>query len=577
MKCARCAKEITTIQCPQCGYHHGKETVCFLAEPDGKDIRIEFPDFQIEQETLKKYKGTDMDVVVPDHVRKIGSGAFRGKKSIVRIRLPQGITEIQGHAFRDCTALREINLPDSVVFYGPGLFAGCTSLKRVQVGGNENTCFQMTFADSALERIDICKGIRELNMDDLDMCDSLQILKLPASIQTAHRFLNQKRVGTVQVYAPERWKKKHSGFQNACYRFADEPGTPVTILKTCLRGVEKVISGTASCVAKLGRSIGRTAAAVMGSPGFKSLMKLTGVGALVVVVIWMIAQGIEYRNTNFIEGPTGSLVAIAEIGTHPSGIPVQKIDGDYYCRELSNDDYVYVERAWREFDGKHYYFGEDGKMRTGGIWHMWDPSDNYGTYAFHRETGELLTGEVSRDLLTDAPFDASYMIDAESTFCFDENGVFQWEKLVFNPMESMAVVQTFEDVRDYAEEYIGYPLFPSEGGGYYAESGCEYISCEATNITLSKGNLNGKWTLYVWGKTPWTESHWIRLGEAKYDPETEKVIVEAELDENIEYISGCQLVYHGIQWGAECSFDMTVTKLVRRVTDDFDCSVDLQW
>ena len=546
MKCVKCAREITTAQCPQCGYHHGKESVYFLGEPNEKDLRIEFPDFQIENDTLKKYKGSDLDVVVPEHVRKIGSKAFRGKKGIARIKLPRGITEIQDHAFQDCTALQEIELPDSVEFYGSEIFSGCAALRQVKVGGNQNTHFQMTFFGSNLERIEFRRGIRELNMDDLDLCSSLRYLKLPGTVQVMKRFLNRNRFGTVQVYAPERWKRKHSGFQNAFYRFADEPGTLLYVLHR---------------------------------PAVKRMKPLVIFAAAVLAIVLSIAGAVNYISANYIKSPIGGLlVAVDKIEPHPSGIPVLKINEAYYCREEIDGKYTYVKDAWREFDGKYYYFDEEGKMRTGDIWTEWNPErKDIEEFGFHKMTGEMLTGEVSRDLLTDKPFDAPYEINGESTFCFDENGVFQWEKIEFNPMDSKTITLKWEDSYQRAEELYScpyYPLFVSDGGGFYGESGCEYISCEANNITLSKGKMSGKWYLYIWGSTPDTDAHWIRYAEAMYDPETGKVTAEAELGESISFISACMLVYDGIQWGAECSFDMTVTKLLLRTTDTWDCSVE---
>lgn len=545
MKCVRCRKEITTAECPQCGFQHNKESVYFFEEPNAKDIRIEFPDFEIENETLRKYKGTDMEVIVPDHVRKIGKRAFQGKRRIVGIKLPKGITEIQDYAFKDCTALREINLPDSVNYYGSGLFSGCTSLKGVKVGGNKSTNFQMTFSGSNLERIDFRRGIREVNMDDLNMCGSLRILKIPGSVQSLKRLLRNDRFGPVQVYAPESWKRKHSDFNrnHSFYHFADEPGTWRYIYRN--------------------------------DPAFKVFMKLIGLAAVLVVIISIT----KHINTNYIKSPIdGLLVAIDNIEPHPSGIPVVKIYENYYCREEIDGKYTYVKDAWREFDGKYYYFDEEGKMRTGDIWTEWNPGrKDIEEFGFHKMTGEMLTGEVSRDLLTDKPFDAPYEINGESTFCFDENGVFQWEKIECNPMDSKPITFTWEDSYQRAEELYScpyYPLFVSAGGGFYGESECEYISCEANNITLSKGKLSGKWYLYIWGSTPDTDAHWIRYAEAMYDPETGKVTAEAELDESISFISACMLVYDEIQWGAECSFDMTVTKLLLRTTDAWDCSVE---
>ena len=555
MKCVKCAREITTVQCPQCGYRHGKDNVYFLGEPNAKDLRIEFPDFQIENETLKKYKGTDLEVVVPEHVRKIGSGAFQGKKTIVRIKLPQAITEIQDHAFQDCSALREINLPDSVVFYGSGIFSGCTALRQVNVGGNQNTQFQMTFFDSNLERIDFRRGIRELNMDDLDLCSSLRYLKLPGSVQLIKRMLHRNRFGTVQVYAPERWKRKHSGFQDAFYRFADEPGTLQYVLH---------------------------------KPEVKRLKPYAIFAAVILTITFAIAGVVNYISANYIKSPVeGLLVAIDNIEPHPSGIPVQKIYKDYYCREETDGKYTYVKDAWREFDGKYYYFGEDGKMRIGGIWSMIGPEDeewNFKVYGFHKKTGEMLTGEVSRELLTDVPVDEPYKINGESTFCFDENGVFQWEETISAPMEPHNLTLTWDDVSSQ-KSYMNFKYSDDPEKRYWlaeydlpVDDTYRYISCEASNITLTKGQPDKGWGLFIYcSPSDGEDWDWICLVNPSYDPETGKVTAEAEIPEDCGYVGGCMLVYGGIPWGAECSFDMTVTKVVRQETDDFQCSIEKKW
>lgn len=552
MKCVKCAREITTVQCPQCGYHHGKEAVCFLAEPNAKDIRIEFLDFEIMDGVLVKYKGKGLQVIVPPHVQKIGNGAFKGKKEIVKIQLPKGITEIQSNAFQNCAALEQINLPQSIEFYGSNLFGGCTNLKYVKVGGNKNTSFLHTFAGSSLERIDFQRGIQKINLDDLNWCTSLRTLKIPNSV-TGIRMLSARQFGVVQVYASLTWQKQHGSVirSSGHYHFADEPGT----LRYFLH-----------------------------KPAVKRMMPLMIFAAVILTVVFAIAGVVNHINTNYIKGPTGSRVAIDEIGTHPSGIPVQKIGEAYYCREKTDGKYTYVKNAWREFDGKYYYFEEDGKMRTGGIWRMRGPSNSHETYGFHKETGEMLIGEVSRELLTDAPVGEPYEIDGERTFLFDENGVFVWEQTVSVLMEPENITLTWDDVSSQ-KSYANYKYYDDSEKRYWLpkydlphDSGYWYISCEASNITLTKGQLDKGWGLFLYCAPTFKEGwDWICLANTSYDPETGKVTAEAEIPEDYGYASGCMLVYGGIPWGAECNFDMTVTKLIRRETNDLDCSIDVQW
>jgi len=85
-------------------------------------------DFQIQGTVLKKYKGINKNVSVPEGIDKIESGAFWNNTSVEQIDIPESVTKIGGDAFAYCYNLKKINIPPSVRVIGDNPFAGCSDL-----------------------------------------------------------------------------------------------------------------------------------------------------------------------------------------------------------------------------------------------------------------------------------------------------------------------------------------------------------------------------------------------------------------------------------------------------------------
>lgn len=69
-------------------------------------------DFVIQDGDLKQYTGPSGDVVIPDGVTGIWSGAFKNCTSLTSIVIPESVTSIGSFAFAHCTNLSGITLPD---------------------------------------------------------------------------------------------------------------------------------------------------------------------------------------------------------------------------------------------------------------------------------------------------------------------------------------------------------------------------------------------------------------------------------------------------------------------------------
>lgn len=293
--------------------------------------------------------------------------------------------------------------------------------------------------------------------------------------------------------------------------------------------------------------------------------------------------------------PSPNISAVTETedpNAHPHGIPVEWKDswrvykeGDITYRNgervkekgeylTQRNGYVCYENGkmikneWRQWDGRTYAFGIYGRMCTGLIY---IDGDYYG---FHKDTGEMLTGEVLDEWLTDYPDD-----EWDVTLIFDENGVYQYTKSIYyHPRENPDTCRyTWDDIKSYKKnDELWLHL------GNYLPDGrdCTYFSVEASNITLTKGTPDGKWQLYLYYEAN-EESHdpegkWVCY-DASYHPETGTVTAEVlpqyewyyDWDDKLfssDYISRYLLVYDGIVYGAECSFDVRISKLVRQDT-----------
>ena len=91
-------------------------------------------DFVIENGVLKKYKGNDSTVIVPDGVVRIASHAFfklMVESSLYRVILPEGLNQIDENAFNGNRQLSEIVIPVSLKKVDLYAFFGCYAAKKI--------------------------------------------------------------------------------------------------------------------------------------------------------------------------------------------------------------------------------------------------------------------------------------------------------------------------------------------------------------------------------------------------------------------------------------------------------------
>ena len=144
-------------------------------------------DFVIQDGTLVKYNGSASDVVVPDGVRVIGTGAFRDNPGLTSIVIPHSVTRIEDYAFANCIRLAGGAIANGLTSIGKRAFAGCVSLTRFVIPESVTRIGEYAFAG----------------------CTSLISITIPDSVTFVGRFAFQDCRRLQEVYASEIWKRRH--------------------------------------------------------------------------------------------------------------------------------------------------------------------------------------------------------------------------------------------------------------------------------------------------------------------------------------------------------------------------------
>jgi len=104
-----------------------------------------------------------IDVVVPAYlegcpITEIGANAFKEKRNISSVILPETMKVIGELAFQYCVNMNSINLPNNINFIGKSAFIYCEGLKSINIPTSMKVISDSTF--------DYCKNISEIYIPD---------------------------------------------------------------------------------------------------------------------------------------------------------------------------------------------------------------------------------------------------------------------------------------------------------------------------------------------------------------------------------------------------------------------------
>ncbi|MCL2071929.1 MAG: leucine-rich repeat domain-containing protein [Oscillospiraceae bacterium] len=149
-------------------------------------------DFVITNGVLEEYIGNGGAVVIPDGVRIIGTGAFRGNDSITSVVIPDGVAAINTRAFASCNSLTEVVIPASVRSMNGGNTIGVDAQRGYILN------YESAFANCAsLEKVTFLSSPPNFNPanatfyisrpDGFQGCDKLEVIYVPYGTSEAYR------------------------------------------------------------------------------------------------------------------------------------------------------------------------------------------------------------------------------------------------------------------------------------------------------------------------------------------------------------------------------------------------------
>jgi hypothetical protein len=139
-----------------------------------------FPDFEVKDRVLVKYRGRDEVVVIPESlgINRVGERAFAGSM-LKSVKIPAGVDVIEDRAFAGCSFLREVFLPNTVSVIGYRAFFNCVVLETVNMPYSLRSIEGGAFFNCrSLRVIDMPFTLRSIGPRAFSGCTSLESLRL---------------------------------------------------------------------------------------------------------------------------------------------------------------------------------------------------------------------------------------------------------------------------------------------------------------------------------------------------------------------------------------------------------------
>ena len=132
----------------------------------------------------RAFKGCGVkNVIVPETVKSIGSGAFSECDLLEEVIVPDGVQSIGNDTFYECTALKKVSLPQSVTNIGSRAFCGCKNLADIEIPANVAEIGEQAFKNcNAILNITLLKGITSIGASTFEDCSNLKSITIPEGV-----------------------------------------------------------------------------------------------------------------------------------------------------------------------------------------------------------------------------------------------------------------------------------------------------------------------------------------------------------------------------------------------------------
>ena len=133
-----------------------------------------------ENGVLTKCEDNGDSITVDEGITEISDNAFKGRRVLKHIGLPETLETIGMESFRGCTNLKEMAIPERTMRIGESAFRDCTDMKKLTVRNNCIKIGERAFENcAALEEVELPQGLTEIYGGVFNSCKSLRHIELP--------------------------------------------------------------------------------------------------------------------------------------------------------------------------------------------------------------------------------------------------------------------------------------------------------------------------------------------------------------------------------------------------------------
>lgn len=149
---------------------------------------------------------------IPQSVKAIGDGAFKGLKGNKEIVLPKGLEHIGDEAFANYVSLTPLSLPSTVKTIGTSAFAECRMAPELVIPGKVKEIGDHAFSYSGgIETISIGKGVRRIGMGAFQGQERVENVVVPDGVETIGNFCFSNCNNLTTVTLPSSLKEIGGG------------------------------------------------------------------------------------------------------------------------------------------------------------------------------------------------------------------------------------------------------------------------------------------------------------------------------------------------------------------------------
>lgn len=170
-----------------------------------------------EDDKLKKCEDNGKDIIIDEGIHIICDSAFKNRRALQYIELPQSLESIGAESFRGCSNLERMDIPEKTVKIGDSAFRDCVKMKSLTV---RNSCIKIgerAFENCAsLSDVVLPDGLTEIYGGVFNSCKSLKMIELPSKLTILGESAFSDCIGLESIDIPETVTKIDDLVFNGC-------------------------------------------------------------------------------------------------------------------------------------------------------------------------------------------------------------------------------------------------------------------------------------------------------------------------------------------------------------------------